>query len=93
MAEETKTYVFQPDGNSNGWMAAMNNGGGLLGNGFIGSLFGGFLGSMFPNLFGGYGMGGVGGGAGYSQQQHRPYCPGCYRSGPSRRLRVQQVLC
>ena len=64
MAEESKTYVFQPDGNNAYPWMAMNNGGGLLGNGFIGSLFGGFLGSMFPNLFGGYGMGGVGGGAG-----------------------------
>lgn len=60
MAEETKTYVFNPESGNSGWpmMAAMNNGG-LLGNGFIGSLAGGFLGSLFPNFFNG-GMGGYG---------------------------------
>lgn len=74
MAEETKTYVFNPENGNNvpAWMAMGNNG--LFGNnGWGGGILGFLLGLFFGNGWGGFGGFGNGfgnnGGAGFLSNQ------------------------
>lgn len=75
MAEETKTYVFNPENNGSNvpaWMAMGNNG--LFGNnGWGGGILGFLLGLFFGNGWGGFGNGfggfGNNGGAGFISNQ------------------------